>query len=275
MENIKKEGERNPQSGYLISYLKMRKVIGWLGILLPFILLFGNYIVNELNILNNKKYVKIETETETKCYNIYSPQGCIKSSISHYYYTTVGELFTGVLCAVAIFLFCYKGYKNEKWEKGPTDNLMANLAGFFALGVVAFPTSSEGCILDNVRIFLSSEIIGCVHLIFAALFFITLALMSIINFRRTGVKETYGKGEYQKLYVWCGGIMIACIVLIAVYNWCLEDRFPILKGLYPVLVLETIALMAFGISWLTKGKVDYVFTIKKLKIWKQSLDKRV
>jgi hypothetical protein len=70
----------------LISYLTLRKTIGWLGLLLPVVLFFGNYIISFV------------TEYENSC----NP---FKSSISHYYYTRMGEIFTGTLCAVSLFLF--------------------------------------------------------------------------------------------------------------------------------------------------------------------------
>ncbi len=66
----------------------------------------------------------------------------VQDSISHYYYTTAGNLFTGTLCAVALFLISYRGYPGDK------DNILTTLAGIFALGVAFFPTnnnSSNSC----------------------------------------------------------------------------------------------------------------------------------
>jgi len=47
--------------------------------------------------------------------------------------------------------------------------------------------------------------------------------------------------------------MVGCIFGIAAYNFVpgWEDKFRHLK---PTIVFETIALWAFGISWLTKGE---------------------
>ncbi len=41
----------------------------------------------------------------------------ILPSISHYYYTSAGTLFTGFLCVFAVFLFTYKGYKADSSYK--------------------------------------------------------------------------------------------------------------------------------------------------------------
>jgi hypothetical protein len=47
--------------------------------------------------------------------------------------------------------------------------------------------------------------------------------------------------------------MLACIVLIAVYELFLSGTG--LAELKPVFWLESLALWAFGLSWMTKGEV--------------------
>ncbi len=88
------------------SYKSLRKTVGLIGILLPFILLIGGLCDG---------------------YNL-------QPSISYYYHTNMGDVFVGALCAIALFLFFYTGYDN-------LDNILGNLAGVFALGVAFFPTS--------------------------------------------------------------------------------------------------------------------------------------
>ena len=244
----------------LISYLTIRKAIGWLGILLPFGLWLGNWAINELNLLNSSFWVNLN------CSGLYSAEAPLKSSISHYYYSTVGELFTGTLCAVALFLLSYKGYPLRQGEFGLSDDLMCDLAGVFALGVVIFPTSSDGCVNDSIRSFLSSKNTGYIHFIFAGLFFVTLALLCIINFRRTNQVNVYGKSSEHNFYLVCGIIMMACLLLLLLYSFFLESQFPALKDFKITFVLETIALFFFGLSWLTKGDVDYYFLLKKIKL---------
>lgn len=122
----------NDNNDMVVSYITIRRAIGWLGMLLPFALLVGNFTVNSLGILNNSFFIQPE------CSSIYSAQHSFKSSISHFYYTSVGELFTGILITVALFMFCYKGHKQRKGEKGFSDSTLTNLAGFFALGIVVF-----------------------------------------------------------------------------------------------------------------------------------------
>ena len=104
---------KNNNDNLIVSYLAIRKAIGWLGLLLPFILLIGNYVINKLDVLNSNFFIR------TDCYKVpYASAGSFKFSISHYYYSTVGELFTGVMCAVALFMFCYKGHKLRHGKPG-------------------------------------------------------------------------------------------------------------------------------------------------------------
>ncbi len=246
----------------VISYLKIRKAIGWLGMLLPFILLIGNYMINKLNLLNNAFFLN------ATCSGVYKASSSFKFSVSHYYYSTVGELFTGVLCAVALFMFCYKGHALRPGEKGLSDNATTNLAGFFALGAVIFPTGSVSCIGDNLRTFTSSMNTGYIHFTMATLFFITLALISMVNFRRTGDRVSFGKKENHPLFLVCGIMMLLCIVLIFVYSvWPALQR-SWLKKIHPVFCLEAIALIFFGISWLAKGRTDFAFIPRKLNLVK-------
>lgn len=245
-----------------ISYLTLRKAIGWLGMLLPFALLIGNYCINQLDLLNNPWFIK------TDCYGTYVPNGSFKNSISHYYYSSVGELFTGTLGAVALFMFCYKGHPKRRSERGLSDGVMTNLTAFFALGLVVFPASTDQCISDNMRIFLSSQHTGYIHFTFAALFFISLALMSIINFRRTETVANFGKGSNSTLYLWCGITILVCLVIIVIYASLFQGHYPGLDKFRPVFVFEAIALIAFGLSWLTKGKINFYYIPKKLNIKK-------
>ena len=51
--------------------------------------------------------------------------------------------------------------------------------------------------------------------------------------------------------------MLICLTLIAVYMLFLQERYPSLRDLKPVFWLEAAALVAFGISWLTKGETIF------------------
>lgn len=219
----------------LISYLTLRKTIGWLGILLPIVLFMGNYIISFF------------TDFETDC----DP---FKSSISHYYYTRMSEIFTGTLCAVSLFLFTYNGHPKKMGEKGLSDRLLSFLAATFALGVVLFPTSAEGAIPCNLRAIVTTSLTGNIHFTMAALFFVTLAYLSYFNFTKTGGLMTTQKMKRNKIYRICAIVMIASLLFIAIYKLFLKGHSNFLDNIHPVFCLEALALFAFGFSWLTKGE---------------------
>jgi len=217
-----------PPNTFVISYLTLRKAIGWLGLLLPFVLIFGNALANALY------------DYEYGC-------SIFKSSVSHYYYTRMGEVFVGTIFAFALFLFCYKG--PEK-----IDSRLSNIAGLFALGIALFPTSSEEAITCNLRNYTSSETIGNIHFACAALFFLTLAHMSFWIFTKSGPIKTPQKIKRNFIYRTCALVMVGTLAIIAVYVLWIRDANASLENYYPIFWLEAIALVAFGFSWLIKGE---------------------
>ncbi len=232
----------------VISYYAIRRLIGILGIALPFLCWTVNAVVNDFDLLNDALLVN------TSQSSAYHPDGNLKSSISHFYYTTAGPLFTGVLITVAIFLFCYKGYplskKNDRFY-WLTDNRLATFAALCALGIVIFPTDSANPVKDNIHIYVASNTVGTLHLVFAALFFLSMAVFSIINFRRKPGKIliTDARG---KLFLYCGWGMIACLVLLATYSFIPGN--PLKLPYYFVYLMEAIMLLLFGTAWLVKGR---------------------
>jgi hypothetical protein len=211
---------RESTEKYLLSYLTIRKAIGLLGMALPVVLAVGSTI-----------------------------SGCevLQDTISHYYYTTMGDLLVGLLSATAIFLITYKGYDN--------DHVYTNLAGVFALGIAFLPTSNiaDGtCALFTIP---ANELRQTAHLVSAGAFFLVLAYISFFLFVRSGHRVTHEKRKRNLVYRSCGVIMVAMVLGIAVYYWAFSDAFRMQwRPLRPVFWMESIALWAFGISWLVKGE---------------------
>ncbi len=83
--------------------------------------------------------------------------------------------------------------------------------------------------------------------------FLTLSYFSLFLFTKTkkGVEPTPEKKTRNRWYRTLGAIMLACIVLIAVYNRLLDETS--IAAIKPVFLLESIALWAFGWSWGIKG----------------------
>ena len=200
----------------VFSYLTLRKAIGLLGIAFPFVLSVGAVLIFKTN---------------------------IQSSISSYHYTGMRDVLAGTLWAIGFFLLSYKGYERA-------DAVAGSLGCVFALGVTLFPTFPNGVASSSARVF------GYIHLAFAALFLLTLIYFSLFLFTKTDPRKppTREKLQRNRVYKACGYIMAICILLIAVYFRLPEADASFLKSCHPVFWLETIAVVAFGISWLTKGE---------------------
>ena len=65
------------------------------------------------------------------------------------------------------------------------------------------------------------------------------------------------KKKRNVIYYICGGIMTASLILIIAYMWFLDHLYPGLERLNPVFWLESIVLLSFGVSWLTKGQLFF------------------
>lgn len=70
-----------------ISFNRMRKVIGILGVALPFALYLGCFFFGESTFGFDFNHAKI----------------ALQPSISHYFNTNMREVFTGTMCAVSLF----------------------------------------------------------------------------------------------------------------------------------------------------------------------------
>lgn len=200
----------------VFSYLELRRAIGLLGIALPFVVSLGARIVFQTGIQN---------------------------SISGYYYTGMRDVFVGTLWAIGFFLLSYRGYERR-------DDIAGDLACVFAVGLSLFPTTPDSTAATG------AGHIGHMHLAFAALFFATLTYFSLCLFTKTDPRKppTKQKLERNVVYRACGFTMAACLLFIALYFFLPTNTTWRLKGYHPVFWLEALAIVAFGISWFTKGE---------------------
>jgi len=165
-------------------------------------------------------------------------------SISEYYHSGATAVLTGVLAALAVFLFTYRGYENagQRW-----DLLAGKVACFAALGVSFFPTSA---ITPFGAPFWWTEWMRTVHYLSAAVLFGSLIFYSLFLFRRTDPGKgapAPDKKRRNVVYVVCGLGMAICMV------WAL------LAGRRggPIFWPETVTLELFAISWLVKGRAQH------------------
>jgi hypothetical protein len=211
--------KNGPGSDMIISYITLRRVIGILGILLPFVCMLGGLVFGGYG---------------------------VQRSVSHYYHTNMRDLLVGLLVCVALFLFSYKGYSLA-------DNLITLAIGLAGAGVAAFPCPPVVPTGQPLGIFqLPEGPGGTVHLLCAGAFFILLAINSIFLFTINRVTPmTPQKKLRNGIYIGCGIVILASMAALIV----LYVVAPNVIGTTSVaLVFETIMLCAFGVSWLIKGE---------------------
>lgn len=189
---------------YTKTYFGLRKAVGLIGILLPFVLMAGNFL--------------------------YFDGEVVLPSISQYYHSPMRDVFVGGLLSIASFLFFYSGY-------GKADRIVGIVAGILALGVVFFPTSQS-----------TNSGGGAMHGVFAISLFVTLALISIFDFPRK--RPGTPKQITDTLQIICGLIILCCVIAVCLYY--VTRGFAKSEGCF-VFIAESIALIAFGVSWFTEG----------------------
>ncbi len=205
---------------HVISYLTLRKAVGFLGITFPIVLFLGSILFGAC-------------------------EG-FQDSISDYHNTNMRDVFVGILSAIALFLFAYTGYDD-------LDYWMSKAAGIFGFMVAIFPDALD----DNECTIYVKQIIpdwmATVHFISAALFFLVLAYFCIFLFTKSKGEPTPEKKKRNIIYKICGYTMIVCLVLLALYFFipAFKDALETFK---PVLILEVVMLWAFGLSWVVKGE---------------------
>lgn len=207
----------------IMSYLLMRVLIGVIAVLLPFALILANWIIGH----------------------------GVQSSVSGYYYTPVRNIFVGSLCAIGVFLISYDGYDLA-------DRTITDVAGLCAICIACFPTTPAH--QPTAR----QVLIGDLHLTFACTAFVLLSVMAFRFAKRqptppgltwwrraeyafgfTGPGDSQALAWERLVYRVSGGMILTCVILI----------YPLsTAAAHSLLVLETIMLVAFGLSWFVKGR---------------------
>ena len=188
-----------------LSYRNMRAITGYVGLTLPVVLLLDGLA-----------------------------DGHIESSLSAYYYTKVGNAFTGALCVIGIFLLAYR---LTAWA---IDNVVTTLAGIAALGVAFFHAAPAHATLSQVRL-------ADVHLACATALFVLLGGISLLIFPRDIMPGQRWRANW---YMAFGALIWLSIILMPTLNW-LAGSFYYDNHVF--FVLETVCVVAFAMSFILKG----------------------
>jgi len=227
----------NSTNGPIISYTTLRRLIGWMGVCLPFVVYLGNWV--------------IFTHHVAACL---LPSSKVPYSLSGYYYTHMRGVFTGTFWALGVFLLAYNGF-------GRVDQVITTVAGLSAIGIATFPTSpSPNFLADQAGTcgplvpveYKSSPhqaLIGAGHDVSLVVLIITLIAMAW-RFRSDQPRE--GVTGTAKVIYLISAVGIAVGGLGAIVQNFLSNT---VKAETPWLFwFEIVAILFFGLSWFVKGE---------------------
>ena len=200
-------------SPYLIGYLTLRKLVGGIGVAMPFVMYFGGKGLFHTG---------------------------LQSSISAYYHTGMRDVLVGILCAIGVFLFCYRGGSSK-------ENWATNIAGACAIGIALFPTGADECLRHQGF---------SAHGVFAVIYFAALTYLALFVFTAIDPAKQLSREKIHRNWVYriCAVVMAIAVGCAVASFFLPEDLRAALCEREALFYLESIAGIAFGIAWLTKGK---------------------
>ncbi|TRW21492.1 hypothetical protein FMM05_20290 [Flavobacterium zepuense] len=231
---VKTDKEKEAGNELVLSYLTLRNLIGFGGMLLPIVLAV--------------------LPSRSSEYRGFEP------SISDYYFTDRGDILVVMLCIIGAFLITYYGYSFKEW-------LLTFIAGICGMGVAFVPTKM-GC--DACDFTVHTKFGGVFktlagtgwHFAFAATFLFSLAIMSLVYFTKgapgepaiKAVGKPTQKARRNRIFKICGWTIIASLVILGIY-FILKNFIELDLRPFPIVyAFETLAVEAFGFSWLVKGQ---------------------
>lgn len=169
----------------MINIKRLRCFIGWLAILLPWIVALLLWQ--------------------------------IPPSISATYYTfEAGPVFMIILGAASILLMYYDGYDK-------TDDILNTITGILGLCICLFSCKPELLTLETIGTFqIPVAISDCIHTIVAALFFVMLSYISFFQFTKTSGKMTKQKKIRNIIYRACAIGMLASFLILLLPNFYIK-----------------------------------------------------
>ena len=189
-----------------LSYRNMRAIIGYIGLTLPVVLLISGIV-----------------------------DGHVEGSISAYYYSKVGNVFTGSLCVIGIFLVAYR-LTALTW-----DNAATSLAGIAALGVAFFHSAPQHATPSQLHL-------SYVHLTCAGILFVLLGGISLFIFPRTDVPSD--QKWRARSYMGLGALIWLSIILMPTLSAIAASFY---NNNHIFFTLEAICVTAFAVSFILKG----------------------
>jgi hypothetical protein len=199
----------------VVSYLTLRKIVGLLGMVLPFAVVFERWL----------RY----------------PGTPMLGSISDYYVRPSGDLFVGILFTVAFFLIAYRGYD-------PEDNKAGDLAGLCAIGVALCPVTA-GDRTAVMHLIFASVLFATLGYFSNNLFTRSDKPPS------AWAKPKQRRNQIYHACGWTIWGCLGVLALYNLWLWYThQETGLVLLGVPVVWFFEMVMLEAFGYSWMVKGE---------------------
>lgn len=162
-----------------INTLRLRAMIGWLGILLPWI--------------------------------VVALIGYFPGSISATWYTNACTPFMIILGSASFLLISYKGYDL-------LDDIILTCSGIAGLGICLFPCSVSGVYGEVGTFMVDRSISNDIHCICAFIFFGLISYNSMFLFTKSSGEKTTKKRIRNAIYIICGiGMLASFLILLLPY----------------------------------------------------------
>ena len=201
---------------YLASYLRIRLVVGVLGMSMPLALYVGDALLRP------------------------GPVSA-RESLSAYYHSGMRDAFVAFLSIIGFFLVTYMAGRRS-WE-----NLLSSIAGIAAVGVAWLPTTGPTGSATPVQTALGERLVGIMHFACAFTFILVLAGLSFLF---AGRERERGNLWHHRVHLTCCTVMLVAVIGLVIASLGGREK---VAGLSVLLLVEVLCTVAFGISWLLKG----------------------
>ncbi len=217
----------------------------------------------------------------------HAPDVCMRKSLSHFYYDPlVGTLFIGLLFFSGGAMIAMPGETRlERW--------ITRIGGSSALSLAIWPISEPGCdstqpftarpfaTIDTLTVpdptngslfqvmpypngdyFEVLSFAAGLHVLFAGMVLLSLALYCLFVMTRV-VPERHikngalcaSKRNRNQLYRWCGGIILGCVVVLAVVLVLgPKEWLPVWDSYHLTYYVEALAIATFAVAWFAKAR---------------------
>ena len=185
-------------------------------------------------------------------FDLLAPPHSVRGSLSEYYYSTTGDLFVGLLCAITLFFVMYRGFHGK--DAGTSMEFrISTAAGLSAMIVAFFPTGPPHAtavplnLVQRASRYLVDTItpVEWIHYGSAGLFLTCLGAMS----QKFSHEPNIGKWKTTQQV--CTVLISGAILFMVLFQVPRGPRWD-----YSVLVGEIVSVAAFSTSWLARARTQ-------------------